>query len=120
MQHSTEAWNSKLAMIDIKKEDKNRYRFFVTSEEGNPLLKSIAFSTKKELKTTVSKLSPLMRKPYVFERKTNHTGKFHFTLKDISGSVIGTSNAYTSEAGMENGITHVRNRIKSLSGSKPL
>ncbi len=107
-------------MIDIKKEKNNSYRFVVTSEEGNALLKSIPFQTKKELDTTVNNLSPLMKRPSVFERKTNHNGKFQFTLKDSSGSIIGSSNTYTSEAGMENGITNVRKRIAFLSRSKPL
>ncbi|NNJ89058.1 MAG: YegP family protein [Eudoraea sp.] len=104
-------------MIDIKKDKNNSYRFFVTSEEGNALLQSVAFPTREELDTTVKKLSPLMKKPYVFERKTNHNGKFQFTLKDTSGSIIGSSNTYTSEAGMENGITNVRKRITNLSRS---
>ncbi len=107
-------------MIDIKKEKNNLYRFFVTSEEGNALLQSVTFDTEKELKTTVKKLYPLSKKPSVFERKTNHNGKFHFTLKDASGIVIGTSNTYTSEAGMENGITNVRKRIAFLNRSKSL
>ncbi|WP_297761641.1 YegP family protein [uncultured Muriicola sp.] len=107
-------------MIDIKKEKNNSYRFVVTSGEGNALLQSIQFPTKKELDTTVKKLSPLMKKPSVFERKTDHNGKFHFTLKDTSGSIIGSSNTYTSEAGMENGITNVRKRISFLSRSKSL
>ena len=107
-------------MIDIKKEKNNSYRFVVTSEEGNALLQSIPFPTKKELDTTVKKLSPLMKKPSVFERTTNHNGQFQFTLKDTSGSIIGSSNTYTSEAGMENGITNVRKRIALLSRSKTL
>ncbi|MGB5700618.1 YegP family protein [Muriicola sp.] len=107
-------------MINIKKEKNNSYRFFVTSEEGNSLLQSVPFSSKKELDTTVKELSPLMNKPSVFERKTSYSGKFHFTLKNKSGNVIGTSNTYTSEAGMENGITNVRNRISNLTRSNPL
>lgn len=107
-------------MIDIKKEENNRYHFVVTSEEGNALLQSVSYPSKKELNTTVRKLTPLMKKPSVFERKTNHNGKFHFTLKDTSGSIIGSSNTYTSEAGMENGITNVRKRIAFLSQSKSL
>ena len=103
-------------MIDIKKEKNNSYRFVVTSEEGNALLQSIPFPTKKELDTTVKKLSPLMKKPSVFERTTNHNGQF----QDTSGSIIGSSNTYTSEAGMENGITNVRKRIALLSRSKTL
>jgi len=104
-------------MINIKKEKNNSYRFLVTAEEGNVLLKSVAFNTKKELDTAVKKLSPLMKKPSVFERKTNYNGKFQFTLKDTSGSLIATSTTYTSEAGMENGITNVRKRIAFIGPS---
>lgn len=44
-----------------------------------------------------------------FERKTAANGKFHFNLKAGNGQIIGSSQMYASEAGMENGIDSVKN-----------
>lgn len=104
-------------MIEIKKEEDSTYRFFVKTKGGNALLQSVSFPSKKELDQTIKKLSPLVNKPAVFERLTSHNGKFHFSLKDSSGQVIGTSKTYGSEAGMENGIVNVRKRILELDNS---
>ncbi|MBT8280616.1 MAG: YegP family protein [Muriicola sp.] len=104
-------------MIEVKKDNKNLYSFVVTAKGGNSILQSVSFASKEELDATLEKLPPLVSKPYVFERKTSHTGKFHFTLKDQNGRTIGTSKEYTSEAGMENGIVNFRNRISAIDQS---
>ena len=101
-------------MIQVKKDKENQYRFVVTAKSGNSLLSSIPFNSRQELEDTVKKLQPLIEKPSVFERKTSHNGKFHFALKNHEGNVIGISKGYTSEAGMENGITNLRKRIISM------
>ena len=105
-------------MIEVKKDKDNKFRFVVTAKGGNSILHSVPFRSRKELDATVKQLPPLVSKPSVFERKTSHNGKFHFALKDQSGSIIGTSKSYTSEAGMENGITNFRNRIISMDQSQ--
>ncbi|QBA64289.1 YegP family protein [Muriicola soli] len=104
-------------MIEVKKDNKNYYSFIVTAKGGNSILQSVSFPSKKELDATLEKLPPLVSKPSVFERKTGHNGKFHFTLKDQNGKTIGTSKEYTSEAGMENGIVNFRNRIAAIDQS---
>ena len=45
----------------------------------------------------------------LFDRLTAKNGKSHFTLKSTNGQVIGSSQMYASESGMENGITSVQN-----------
>jgi uncharacterized protein YegP (UPF0339 family) len=105
-------------MIKVKKNKDNQYKFVVTAKSGNSLLKSIPFSSREELDATVKQLQPLVEKPSLFERKTSHSGKFHFALKNKEGDVIGISKSYTSEAGMENGITNLKKRITSLDQSQ--
>ncbi|MGB5667196.1 MAG: YegP family protein, partial [Maribacter sp.] len=39
---------------------------------------------------------------------------FLFSLKNNGGQIIGISELYSSEAGMENGIKNLKNRIASL------
>lgn len=107
-------------MIELKKDTKNTYRFCIKTGDGNSLLNSIPFSSKEDADNTIKQLSPLMKRQSVFERKTDHKGKFLFALKDTNGSIIGTSQCYSSEAGMENGIKNVRNRIAALSQANSL
>ncbi len=52
-----------------------------------------------------------MNDPGKFERKTNHSGAFMFSLKDENGKIVGYSQCYNSEAGMENGIKNLKNKI---------
>jgi uncharacterized protein YegP (UPF0339 family) len=105
-------------MIRVKKDKDDQYHFVVTTPAGNSILKSVAFSSRNELDTTLKQLQPLVTKPSVFERKTSHNGKFHFALKNQEGTIIGLSKPYSSEAGMENGISNLRKRITSLDPSQ--
>ncbi len=107
-------------MIYINEGQNNTFCFSVKTDEGNELLESVQFTSKKDLTKAIKALSPLVKKASVFERKTDHDGRFLFTLKDGSGRIIGTSQYYSSEAGMENGIRNLRNRIAAISGLNPV
>lgn len=104
-------------MIEIRKEQDDSYRFQLKNANGNVILVSVPFSDKNEIRKTVSELSPLIHKPAVFERKTDYNGKFLFNLKNSNGQVIGKSSLFESEAGMENGIKNVKNRIAALASN---
>jgi len=101
-------------MIEIKKDKANTYRFNLKTQGGQTLLKSVVFTNKDEIKKTVKDLNLIRESPAVFERKTNFDGKFLFSLKNNGGRIIGISGLYSSEAGMENGIKNLKNRIASL------
>ncbi|WP_422079872.1 DUF1508 domain-containing protein [Ulvibacterium sp.] len=102
-------------MISIEKNKGNEYRFILKSESGQTLLSSIAFPNESEVQKSLQTLRNTKNIPVGFERKTDHEGKFLFNLKDNTGSLIGHSERYTSEAGMENGIKNLQNRIHRLS-----
>jgi hypothetical protein len=101
-------------MIEIKKEDANSYIFDLKSQGGHTLLKSVEFPSHDEVKETVNYLCSLNESQAIIERKTNHDGKFLFNLKSPDGLLIGQSLLYDSEAGMENGIKNLKNRITFL------
>lgn len=105
-------------MVEIKKEKENEYVFTLKAESGTILLNSIPFSNKNKVREVLSSLHYSTKK--VFERKTNHTGEFLFNVKNNNGQLIGSSQLYSSEAGMENGIKNLQNRIKSLSHQNQL
>lgn len=101
-------------MIEIDNENNSRYRFFLKTKDGSTLLQSVYFTSIAEVEKTIESLNDIIKHPVVFERRTDHSGKFLFSLKDQAGKVIGKSQLYNSEAGMENGITHCINTVASL------
>jgi len=100
-------------MIKIERLPTQKYHFEVKSESGTTLLKSISYDTSKLVKEASSDI--LKQRSNRIERKTNHNGKFLFSLKNDKGSLIGNSQLYQSEAGMENGIKNLLGRINTLS-----
>jgi len=100
-------------MIKIQKINFHNYHFELMSESGTTLLKSISYDTSKRVKEASNDILNLGNNK--IERKTNYNGKFLFSLKNDTGSLIGNSQLYQSEAGMENGIKNLMNRIRSLS-----
>lgn len=101
-------------MIKINKEDNNTYSFSLNTTNGNTLFYSIGYSSKEEVKNVISGLNMFDKQQYIFERKTDHAGNFLFNLKDRKGQLIGNSQLYGSEAGMENGIKNLKKRIATL------
>lgn len=101
-------------MVEIKKDEKNMYCFSVKSTGGSIILGSIPFPNKEAIHKVILDLNSMDRHENIFERKTNHQGKFLFNLKDRTGNIIGSSQLYSSEAGMENGIKNTKNSLKSV------
>jgi len=90
------------------------YNFTVRAESGEALLNSVTFSDKKEVETIIRGLTGIKKNHTIFERKTNHEGEFLFYVKNSHGMLIGQSQLYNSEAGMENGINNLRIILASL------
>ena len=107
-------------MIKINKDDNNTYNFSLNTTSGNALLYSVGFSSEEEIKNVVSGLNAFDKQQYIFERKTDHYGNFLFNLKDKKGQLIGNSQLYGSEAGMENGIKNLKKSIATLNKSDDL
>lgn len=101
-------------MIEISKEGSGNYCFELKTRDGHTLLRSIEFPTREAAEKVLEKLPVLMEEHVTIERKTNHQGKFLFQLKDVNGSILGSSQLYSSEAGMENGIKNLKNIIISF------
>ncbi|WP_155598561.1 DUF1508 domain-containing protein [Zobellia amurskyensis] len=101
-------------MIEIVSSTNSDYQFHIKSKSGSTLLTSKKFENKIELENTLSNLKNLQINRGNFERKTNHQGKFLFNFKDENGSLLGSSQLYDSEAGMENGIKNLHNRLTEL------
>ena len=90
-------------MVEIR-EEKDGYHFVVRSGQGHALLQSVAFASREDLEACVEETCLRLGNPACFERMTNHSGMFRFSLKSPRGKTLGYSALYRSEAGMENGI----------------
>ncbi len=102
-------------MLQIKKGKDDSYRFRFLSENGRALLTSVPFAEKEDAERAMEYLKTSRELQNVFERKTNHNGQFLFSIKDARGNLVAHSGPYNSEAGMENGIKSLKNRIGNLS-----
>ncbi|TLP79718.1 YegP family protein [Maribacter sp. ACAM166] len=101
-------------MIEFKQTKKDKYRFLVKSPMGKILLRSIPFTSKGSMESSLKVLKNnegIHAK--LFERKTTTEGKFLVELKNSFGEIIGSSGLYSSEAGMENGILNISNTLES-------
>jgi len=101
-------------MIEISEEKDKTYRFTLKGENGINLLGSIPFKSKRQIEKIIHQLKPGATSALRFERKTNYNGKFLFNLKNTSGQLIGNSGVFESEAGMENGIIHIKKRLANF------
>ena len=101
-------------MIDVYTDNKGNYRFSLKAKSGNILLSSIDFDNKSQMYNAIKSLGTIVATRNHFEGKTNHTGQFLFNLKDDDGNLIGQSQLYDSEMGMENGIINLQNRMEAI------
>jgi len=107
-------------MLTVNEHQEKGYIFELKSESGHTLLKSIPFPNRKTAIDSAKGLNRLVEKSTNFERKTNHDGQFLFNFKNAEGSLIGRSQLYNSEAGMENGIKNLTVRVHVLIANKHL
>ncbi len=96
-------------MFELKKNTKGGFHFTLKAKNGQVILSSEAYSSKSAAENGIASVKKNAQDETKFERKTAKSGKFYFNLKAGNGQIIGTSQMYASEAGMENGIDSVKN-----------
>lgn len=102
-------------MIEIRHDSKIGYRFHIKAKSGTILFSSIPYSTQKEAEQAVKEMSGMNITRNQFERKTDHGGRFLFSVFDSQGKLVGGSQLYDSEMGLENGIKNLQERFAKLS-----
>ncbi len=96
-------------MFEIFQSDKNKKFYFnLKAKNGQIILSSQAYESKAGANNGISSVKENADDESKYERKTASNGKFHFNLKSGNGQIIGSSQMYSSEAGMENGIDSVK------------
>jgi uncharacterized protein YegP (UPF0339 family) len=101
-------------VLEINKQKEKIFGFVLKTDSGTVLLNSVDFDNELKAQQAIKNFEAIKTPNISFERKTNHKGEFLFSLKNKNGNLIGNSESYQSEAGMENGIKNLINRIDSL------
>lgn len=91
----------------LKKNSDGQYHFNLHASNGEILLSSELFKSYESAKSTISEVTTRAQVKDAFEVRQASNGKFYFTLKSISGMVIGQSQMYASERSAINGILAV-------------
>ncbi|EID72850.1 YegP family protein [Imtechella halotolerans] len=93
----------------FQSEKNNKFYFNLKAKNGQIILSSQGYADKGGAMNGIESCKKNAPDDSKFERKTAANGKFHFNLKAGNGQIIGSSQMYASEAGMENGIDSVKN-----------
>jgi uncharacterized protein YegP (UPF0339 family) len=84
------------------------FQFVLQAANGQVILTSEGYSSKAACLDGIASVKQNAPIPDRYLRKNTPNGKFHFTLTSPNGQVIGSSQIYESQSGMENGISSVR------------
>lgn len=93
-------------MFELKKKG-DTFHFNLKASNGQVILSSEVYNTKAAAKNGIESVKKNASEEARYERKTAKNGKFHFNLKATNGQIIGSSQMYASESGMNNGIESV-------------
>lgn len=85
------------------------FQFNLKAGNGQIILTSQGYSTKPSCENGIGSVKINAQEDAKFERNTVNDGRCYFNLKAGNGQIIGTSQMYESDNGMENGIESVKN-----------
>ncbi|SEM14373.1 hypothetical protein SAMN04487910_4270 [Aquimarina amphilecti] len=100
-------------MFELKNKEGSSYHFTLKAKNGQVILSSEVYNSKAAAVNGVASVQKNSAEDGRYERKTAKDGRFFFNLKATNGQVIGSSQMYSSESGMENGINSVKENAPS-------
>ena len=95
-------------MFELKNKEGSSYHFTLKAKNGQIILSSEVYNSKSAAENGIASVKKNASEDGKYERKTAKNGKFYFNLKAGNGQIIGSSQMYASESGMENGINSVK------------
>ncbi|AXT50030.1 DUF1508 domain-containing protein [Aquimarina sp. BL5] len=95
-------------MFELKNKEGSSYHFTLKAKNGQVILSSEVYNSKAAAINGIASVQKNAAEDGRYERKTAKDGRFFFNLKASNGQVIGSSQMYSSESGMENGINSVK------------
>lgn len=94
-------------MFELKKSGE-KYHFVLKAANGQVILSSQMYASKASATTGIESVKINAATDHLYERKTSTNDKHYFNLKSTNGQIIGSSQMYASEGGMNNGIESVK------------
>lgn len=92
----------------IKKNKSGQFRFELIARNGQVILSSEAYKTRASCASGIASVRKNSVDESKYEKKTAKDGSPYFNLKAANGQVIGSSEMYSNNSGMENGIASVK------------
>jgi len=92
----------------ITKNDKEQFHFSLKAANGQVILSSQEYSSKAACENGIESVRKNSADDSKFERKEAKDGRPYFNLKAANAQIIGTSQMYSSEDAMENGIASIK------------
>ncbi len=94
--------------FEIYQSEKNKeYYFRLKAGNGENILGSEGYKAKSGCTNGIESVMKNATDEHHFEAKEAKNGKWHFNLKAANGQVIGSSQLYSTKAGMQKGIQSV-------------
>lgn len=103
------------AKFEIKETKDGQFRFNLVAANGQVILTSERYASKSNAKRGIESVKNNASNDSRYERRTSKGGDPYFVLKGGNDQVIGSSEMYSSQSAMEQGIESVK---KSASGAE--
>ena len=97
-----------MAKFEIYKDKKGEFRFNLKATNGQTILSSQGYSSIATCENGIESVRTNSQDDNRYERLTAKNGSPYFNLKAANGQVIGNSEMYSGNSGMENGIASVK------------
>jgi len=94
--------------FELTKTKRGQFMFNLKASNGRIILTSEQYSEKAAAKAGIASVKRSAAKDSNYDRKATKKGEPFFSLKASNGEVIGTSEVYSSNSAMENGIESVK------------
>jgi uncharacterized protein YegP (UPF0339 family) len=97
-----------MAKFEINTDKRGEFRFNLKAGNGQTILASEGYKAKASCLSGIESVRKNSQDDSKFERLKSKSGQSYFNLKATNGQIIGTSEMYASDSGMENGIASVK------------
>jgi len=97
-----------MAKFEINTDKRDEFRFNLKAGNGQTILASEGYKAKTSCLNGIESVRKNSQDDSKFERLKSKSGQPYFNLKATNGQIIGTSEMYSSDSGMENGIESVK------------
>jgi len=97
-----------MGKFEIYKDKREEFRFRLKASNGQTILTGEGYKAKAGCTNGIESVKKNATDDSRFECLVSKSGSHYFNLKASNGQVIGNSQMYSSESGMQNGIESVK------------